>query len=88
MILHCNRGSQFRSGDYQRFMEDNKLVCSMNALGHCGDNTACEGFFGLLKHERVYRTTYPTLDAARPDVFEYIERFPSPRMRRRVQGWI
>jgi putative transposase len=42
-----------------------------------------EGFFGLLKRERVY-LTYPTLDAARADVFEYIERFHNPRMRRRV----
>ena len=56
----------------------------MSAVGHCGDNAACEGFFGLLKRERVYRTKYPTLDAARADVFEYIERFHNPRMRRRV----
>ena len=84
MILHSDRGSQFRSGDYQNHLKDNALVCSMSAVGHCGDNAACEGFFGLLKRERVYRTTYPTLDAARADVFEYIERFHNPRMRRRV----
>jgi len=84
VILHSDRGSQFRSGDYQRYLATNTLVCSMSAGGHCGDNAACEGFFGLLKRERVYRTTYPTLDAARSDVFEYIERFHNPRMRRRV----
>ena len=84
VILHSDRGSQFRSGDYQRYLAANELVCSMSAVGHCGDNAACEGFFGLLKRERVYRTTYPTLDAARSDVFEYIERFHNPRMRRRV----
>ncbi len=84
VILHSDRGSQFRSGDYQNHLKDNALVCSMSAVGHCGDNAACEGFFGLLKRERVYRTTYPTLDAARADVFEYIERFHNPRMRRRV----
>nr|ART38007.1 F75 [uncultured bacterium] len=38
----------------------------------------------MLKRERVHRMTYPTLDAARADVFEYIERFHKPRMRRRV----
>ena len=84
LILHSDRGSQFRSGDYQRYLAANGLVCSMSAVGHCGDNAACEGFFGLLKRERVYRMTYPTLDAARADVFEYIERFHNPRMRRRV----
>jgi putative transposase len=84
VILHSDRGSQFRSCDYQKYLLANALVCSMSAVGHCGDNAACEGFFGLLKRERIYRTTYPTLDAARADVFEYIERRHNPRMRRRT----
>lgn len=83
LILHSDRGSQFRSGDYQDYLAASGLLCSMSAVGHCGDNAACEGFFGLLKRERIYRTTYPTLDAARSDVFEYIERRHNPRMRRR-----
>lgn len=57
-ILHSDRGSQFRSGDYQDYLAANALICSMSAVGHCGDNAACEGFFGLLKRERVYRTKY------------------------------
>jgi putative transposase len=83
VILHSDRGSQFRSGDYEDYLVAHALVCSMSAVGHCGDNAACEGFFGQLKRERVYRMKYPTLDAARADVFEYIERFHNPRMRRR-----
>lgn len=47
VILHSDRGSQFRSGDYQRFLKLNTLICSMSAVGHCGDNAACEGFFGV-----------------------------------------
>lgn len=84
VILHSDRGCQFTSGDYQRFLKKHTLVCSMSNVGHCGDNAACEGFFGMLKRERVYRSTYRTLDAARSDVFDYIERFHNPRMRRRV----
>lgn len=84
VILHSDRGSQFRSGDYQGYVAANGLICSMSAVGHCGDNAACEGFFGLLKRERIYRTSYPTLDAARADVFDYIERRHNPRMRRRI----
>ena len=84
VILHSDRGSHFRSDDYQGYLAANGLICSMSAVGHCGDNAACEGFFGLLKRERVYRTSYPTLDAARADVFDYIGRRHNPRMRRRV----
>ncbi|RTV33441.1 IS3 family transposase, partial [Pseudomonas aeruginosa] len=38
----------------------------------------------ILKREWVYRVHCQTLDAARRDVFEYIERFHNPRMRRRT----
>lgn len=84
VILHSDRGSQFRSGAYQRYLVANGLACSMSAVDHCGDNAACEGFFGLLKRERIYRSNYPTLDAANTDVFEYNERFHNTRMQRRV----
>lgn len=84
VILHSDRGSQFRSGDYQRFLKRHTLICSMSAVGHCGDNAACEGFFGVLKRERVNRRCYRTRDEGRADVFNYIERFHNPRMRRRV----
>src|SRR6056297_775834 len=84
VILHSNRGSQFRSADYQRMLKVNDLICSMSAVGHCGDNAACEGFFGVLKRDRVSHRRYRTRDEARVDLFDYIERFHNPRMRRRV----
>ena len=37
----------------------------MSAVGHCGDNAACEGFFGMLKRERIHRHRCPTLDVAK-----------------------
>lgn len=36
----------------------------------------------MLKRDRIYRMKHPTLDAARADVVEYIERFDNPTMRR------
>ena len=56
----------------------------MSAVGHCGDNAAAEGFFGMLKRERVNRRRYLTQAQARSDVFDYIERFHNPRMQRRL----
>jgi hypothetical protein len=50
----------------------------MSAVGHCGDKAASEGFFGMLKRERTHRVKYPTLNVAKVDVFDYIERFHSP----------
>ena len=84
VILHSDRGCQFTSEEYQRFLAGHNLVCSMSAVGSCADNAAAEGFFGLLKRERVNRRRYLTRDEARADVFDYIERFHNPRRRRQL----
>ncbi len=75
MILHSDRGCQFTSDEYQRFLTGHNLVCSMSAVGSCADNAAAEGFFGILKRERVNRRRYRTRAEARADVFDYIEVF-------------
>lgn len=47
----------------------------------CWDNAAMESFCSTLKTERVNRRIYRTRDAARADVFDYIERFYDPHRR-------
>ena len=84
VVLHSDRGTQFTSGEYQRFLADHNIISSMSDVGHCGDNAAAEGFFGMIKRERIHRRHYLTLAAARSDVFDYIERFHNPRMQRRL----
>jgi putative transposase len=85
VILHSDRGTQFTSAEYQQFLAGHNLVCSMSAVGSCADNAAAEGFFGMLKRERVNRRRYLTRAEARTDVFDYIERFYNPRIRRRLR---
>ena len=86
VILHSDRGCQFTSDEYQRFLKGHNLVCSMSAVGSCADNALVEGFFGMLKRERVNRRRYVTRAQARSDIFDYIERFYNPRMRRRLEN--
>jgi putative transposase len=47
VILHSDRGSQYTSHEYQRFLDDHNITCSMSAVGSCYDNAAAESFFGL-----------------------------------------
>jgi len=85
VILHSDRGCQFTSDEYQRFLKGHNLICSMSAVGSCADNAAAEGFFGMLKRERVNRRQYLTRAEARADIFDYIERFHNPRRRRQLE---
>lgn len=85
VVLHSDRGTQFTSAEYQKFLADHNLIASMSAVGSYADNAAMEGFFGLLKRDRVNRRRYRTRREATADVFDYIERFHNPRMRRRIE---
>jgi putative transposase len=68
----------------QSFLDQNALVSNMSAASHCTNDVACEGFFGRLKRERVHHPNYCTRHEVRVDLFDCIERFHNPRMRRRV----
>ncbi len=57
----------------------------MSSIGSCADNAAAEGFFGMLKRERVNRRQYRTRSETRADIFDYIERFHNPRRKRRLE---
>ena len=84
-ILHSDRGCQFTSDGYQRFLKGHNLTCSMSGVGSCADSAACEGFFGMLKRERVNHRRYETHAEARADIFDYIECFYNPRRRRKLE---
>ena len=75
VIVHSDQGSTYASGDYQKQLSDNKLVCSMSRKGECLDNAVAESFFGTLKNELVYHDAYKARAQAKQSIFEYIEVF-------------
>ena len=88
VIRHSNRGCQFTSEEYQRFLEAHQVICSMSAVGSCADNAAAESFIGVLKRERVNRQHYRSRAEARADIFDYIECFYNPRRRHSTLGYL
>ena len=86
LIHHSDRGSQYLSDEYQRMLKRHGIRCSMSQRGSCFDNAPVESFFSLLKRERVYRQHYVTREAARGDIFDYIERFYNRKRRHSYLG--
>ena len=81
VTVHSDQGSQYRSHDWQNFLNAHGLVPSMSRRGNCHDNAVAESFFQLLKRERIRRKTYLDRDEARRDIFDYIEMFYNPKRR-------
>jgi hypothetical protein len=80
--------TQYTSEQFQRLMVDNGVDCSMSRSGNVWDNAAMESFFSSLKTERIGRKVYRTRDAARADVFDYIERFYNTIRRHSTNGYL
>jgi hypothetical protein len=88
LLHHSDQGSQYTSEQFQRLLLDNGITCSMSRAGNVWDNSAMESFFSSMKTERTARKVYRTRDAARADVFDYIERFYNPRRRHSKLGYL
>ena len=88
VMIHSDQGSQFTGGEWQSFLGKHNLVASMSRRGNCHDNAVAESFFHLLKRERIRRRTYLTRDAARQDVFDYIEMFYNPTRKHTNNGML
>lgn len=88
LLHHSDQGSQYTNEQFRRLMADHGIICSMSRSGNVWDNAAMESFFSSLKTERTARKVYRTRDDARAEVFNYIERFYSPRRRHSTLGYL
>lgn len=82
VIFHSDRGSQYTAAEVMEQIPAYGWKQSFSAVGKPGDNAWSESFFSILKKEIVHWRFYPTREAARQAIFEYIEVFYN---RRRVQ---
>jgi transposase InsO family protein len=73
LIHHSDRGSQYAAGGYRQLLDAAGMVQSMSRKGNCWDNAPMESFFHTLKTELVHHAAYATRDAAKRNLFAYIE---------------
>lgn len=88
LLHHSDRGSQYASGDYQAVLTAEGIVCSMSRRGNCWDNAVAESFFATLKVELVHDARWATRQAARAELFEYIEVFYNGQRRHSALGYL
>ena len=81
VMVHSDQGSQYTSHEWQAFLKEHGLKGSMGRRGNCHGNAVAESFFQLLNREQIRRQIYSTREAARSDVFNYIEMFYNTRRR-------
>lgn len=73
VIIHSDRGGQFRGKSFQHALRVNELRGSMGRVGACGDNAAMESFFSLLQKNVLDRKTWATRAELRLAIVSWIE---------------
>jgi transposase InsO family protein len=73
ILHHTDRGSPYASEDYQNFLDDAGMICSMSRRGNCWDNAVVESFFKTFKAEEGEE--FESAHEVKQRVFEYIEVF-------------
>jgi len=81
LIVHSDRGTQYRSNSYVGFLERLGVTRSMSRKGNCWDNAVMESFYARLKVELIYAKNYQSIDEARSGIFSYIEIFYNRKRR-------
>ena len=87
-IHHSDRGSQYAAADYRKVLSAAGMIQSMSRKGNCWDNAPMESCFATLKTELVHLACYPTRDAARHDLFAYIEGYYNRQRLHSALGYI
>lgn len=79
LIIHSDKGSQFRSKLYRKLLAENGFLYSYTEINHsCDQNANQESFHASLKKEWLsVRTLYYFEDAFKT-IFDYIEGFYNP----------
>lgn len=86
VIVHSDRGSQFRSRDFRAVLKATGLQGSMGRVASAGDNAAMESFHSLLQKNVLNRRRWRTRAELRYAIIHWIEHTYNRRRRQRALG--
>ena len=75
LVHHTDHGCQYTSLAFGRRLQQAGLVAAMGTVGDALDNAVAESFFATLECELLDRYDWPTHQALRTAVFDFIEVF-------------
>lgn len=88
LVHHTDRGCQYTAARYQTALATWRITCSMSRTGNCYDNAMAESFFATFKRELIDRSRWPSRQAARDAIFEWLEVFYNRQRRHSALGYL
>ncbi len=88
LVHHSDRGTQYTALSFGKKLEEAGIVPSMGRAGSALDNAIFESFIATLKAKLVHSRRFPTREAARSALFEYLEGFYNRRRLPSALGYV
>jgi putative transposase len=86
-VFHSDRGSNYTSDEFGRFLTGLHIRRSVGRTGVCYDNAMAESFFSAIKNEWLHRFVFTTRATAKRQVIRYIEGFYNLRRLHSALGY-
>lgn len=86
LLIHSDQGWLYQIGRFQRMVETYGMTQSMSRKGNCLDNALMEGFFGILKNECIYQTSFQSVQEAEKAIHDYIRYYNKKRIKEKLDG--
>jgi putative transposase len=88
LVHHSERGVQYTSLSFGKRLQEAGIVPSMGQAGSALDNAISESFVASVKCELLYGHRFPSREAARIAIFDYIEGFYNRVRRHSSLGYL
>lgn len=85
--FHSDQGWAYQMKAYSYRLKKERIFQSMSRKGNCYDNSVMENFFGLLKQEIYYGSTYYSYDELKSEIERYICYYNERRIKEKL-GWM
>lgn len=72
VIFHSDRGTQYTSGEFERYCRKHHIRRSLGRTGICYDNAVSESFFATYKKELIHTRPWPDIHRLREQSNDWI----------------
>jgi len=87
LVHHSDQGAQYTALSFAERLGEVGITASMGTTGSALDNAMAESFVSTLKAELVSRLEFPSRQAAKTAIFEYLETFYNSRRLHSALGY-
>ena len=88
VIFHSDKGTQYTSGEFDRYCRTKHITRSLGSTGNCYDNAVSESFFATYKKELIHTRPWPDLTRLKRESQDWFDNYYNTVRRHSTLGYL